>query len=105
MHEDLMLVKACLRDIGHPVFTDNYYLALPWMLPSNQHFVVHMNYHFDRAMGKIKERGGIGGLIDQKYFATIILNKNGKYVDGSNLDHYQARSQLCHDKAIYDRIE
>ncbi|MDA1089166.1 MAG: hypothetical protein O3A85_02470 [Proteobacteria bacterium] len=103
-HESLVAAKPCLKYLREPFFIANPYLALPWITPSKQPFVMHLNYPFDRAAGIKMEGGGVGGLIDQGYFATLALDKgrNGHF-DGSNLKRYRSRPEVCAGLIIYDR--
>lgn len=105
-HEHLTAVRACLKDVPRPVYVEDPNSALPWMLPATQHFVVHMNYFSDRAAGIEKESGGIGGLIDKGFFATLALGEGraGGF-DGSDLKLYKKRSEPCGGFDIYARIE
>ena len=105
-HDNLMAMKSCLTDISQPVYVENPYLALPWMVPTDQPFVTHFNYYTDRVAGIEKEGGGIGGLMDRGYFATIVLSSNatGRF-DGSDLSRYRPRPTACPDVVIYDRID
>ena len=104
-HDNLMEMKACLKDIVQPVYVENPYLALPWVVPAEQPFVTPFNYHTDRAAGVEKEGGGIGGLIDRGFFATLALNEGRKgRFDGSDLKRYRSRAQTCPGLLIYDRV-
>jgi hypothetical protein len=48
------------------------------------------------------EGGGIGGLIDNGYFASIAIA--GNTFDGSNLQQYRNRNEKCGAYTIFDRI-
>ncbi len=103
MHTSLSAARACLaeKNLAQPVFIGHPYLSLPWMVPAKAHFVVQTNYRWDRARGVEMEGGGIGGLIDKGYFATIVLS--GDSVDGSDLRLYRRRGEPCGDFKIYGR--
>ena len=74
------------------------------MTSAKQPFVLHLNYPFDLAAGIEMEGGGIGGLIDQGYFATLALDKGRKgHFDGSELKRYRSRPGDCAGLIIYDR--
>ena len=103
-HADVTAVRDCLVDkkLPQPQFISDQYLSLPWMVPGQHHFVVQTNYRWDKPGGIKMEGGGIGGLIDKGYFATIVLG--GKTFDGSNLRRYRKREEKCGAFAIFDRI-
>ena len=48
------------------------------------------------------EGGGIGGLIDQGYFATIVIP--GDTFDGSDLRRYRLRDDKCGTFNIFERM-
>ncbi len=102
-HQNLMAAKSCLTNLREPFFLSVRYLALPWMTPAKIPFVVHANYIPDRAAGVKIERDGIGGLIDQGYFATLAIGKESNGFDGSGLELYRPRSEPCGGLIIYDR--
>jgi hypothetical protein len=103
-HEALVAAKQCLVGLKEPFFISNPYLALPWITPAKQPFVMHMNYSFDSGPRDEMEGGGIGVLMDNGYFATIVLSKAlKKGYDGSNISRYQPRLGNCEDLIIYDR--
>lgn len=104
MHDSLAGLRNCLmaKNLAMPVFIAHPYLSLPWMIPAEQHFVVQTNYRWDRQRGIKMEGGGIGGLIDQGYFATIVVP--GAPYDGSPLQRYRPRGEACGNLNIYDRV-
>ena len=107
MHDGMMAATECLNRQGLPesLFISNPYLSLPWMIPARQHFVLHYNYPLDRASGVAMEGGGVGGLIDDGYFATLVLSAGTKSHDGSGLQRYRPRPQACQGMVIYDRMD
>ncbi|NQV83958.1 MAG: hypothetical protein HQ494_09075 [Rhodospirillales bacterium] len=106
MHDSMTAAAGCLnqQSLSDSLFISNPYLSLPWMVPARQHFVIHYNYPMDRASGVSMEGGGVGGLIDDGYFATLILpaGLKGSY-DGAQLSRYRLRPQTCPGLLIYDR--
>jgi hypothetical protein len=103
-HERNYQTSKCLanKDMRQPIFIASQYLSLPWMVPAEQHFVIQTNYRWDKPRGIKMEGGGIGGLIDKGYFASIAMI--GNTYDGSNLQHYRKRNEKCGAYAIFDRI-
>jgi len=97
-------MQLCLiaKDLRQPMFVADQYLSLPWMIPAKEHFVVQTNYRFDKPLGIAMEGGGIGGLIDKGYFASIAIVGNN--FDGSNLRQYRNRNEKCGAFTIFDRI-
>ena len=99
------VLPPSLVNLREPFFVSNPYLALPWITPAKQPFVLHLNYPFDRAAGIKMESGGIGGLIDRGYFATLALDKGRKgRFDGSNLKRYRSRPGVCAGLILFDRV-
>lgn len=103
-HAENSAVRDCLagKNLRQPLFISNQYLSLPWMVPAERHFVVQTNYRWDKPGGIKMEGGGVGGLIDTGYFATIALNS--KTYDGSDLGRYRERPEKCGAYSIFDRI-
>jgi len=102
-HVSMSLVSKCLieKNLPGPIFIASPYLSLPWMLPAEQHFVVQTNYRWDKPGGIKMEGGGIGGLMDRGYFATIAIT--GETFDGSDLRRYRLRDDKCGSYGIFDR--
>ena len=103
-HVSMSSVSKCLieKNLPDPVFIASPYLSLPWMVPAEQHFVVQTNYLWDKPGGVEMEGGGIGGLIDQGYFATIVIP--GDTFDGSDLRRYRLRDDKCGTFKIFERM-
>jgi hypothetical protein len=103
-HEFYNQAQNCLvsKNLRQPIFISNQYLSLPWMVPAEQHFVIQTNYGWDKPAGVEMEGGGIGGLIDNGYFASIAIA--GNTFDGSNLQQYRNRNEKCGAYTIFDRI-
>jgi hypothetical protein len=103
-HTAVSQVRDCLveKKLSQPLFISDQYLSLPWMVPAEQHFVVQTNYRWDKPGGIEMEGGGIGGLIDKGYFATIVLG--GNTYDGSDLKRYRKLKEKCGAFSIFNRI-
>ena len=97
-HSSISSRALCLRKLNlpQPAFVAHPYISLPWMYPADQHFVVQTSYYWDRTAGIKMEGGGLGGLIDKGYFASLalVVNKHGQF-DGSDLSRYQKVPSNC----------
>ena len=75
-----------------PVLVDERFDNLPWIQRKPPHFVYSFAYWFDRMAGKTFASGGLGGLIRQHYFKTIVLRNEPRTqtsCDGASLDGYE----------------
>ena len=77
-------------------------MSLPWMYPADQHFVLQTSYYWDRTAGIKMEGGGLGGLMDKGYFASLALNlnKQGQF-DRSDLSRYHNVQSSCNFSIFY----
>ena len=103
-HQTLMQAEKCLKDLPTPIYIANPYLALPWHIPSPEPFVTYYNYPTDRAAGLEMEAGGIGGLIEQGYFKTLVLPVDIDSFDGGALTLYVKQRQ-CEGYDVYKRTD
>lgn len=103
-HERIAAARDCLQELPRPVYVYNPYMALPWITPAAQPFVVYNAYRKDRATGVEMEAGGIGGLIARGYFGAVVIppRDNGMF-DGAALDAYELRPEACAGFAVYVR--
>ena len=96
--------RSCVAALPSPYFSSNPYLSLPWMHAEGPHFIPAYQYGMERAKGRAFERGGIGGLIAEGYFASIVLSAGSEpVVDGAVLDGYERQRQSCSGLDIYLR--
>jgi hypothetical protein len=103
-HDNHVAEARCLRGIAGPVFTFDPYLALPWMTAAEPRFLLLHSYSRDRAAGRWFERDGVGGLIREGYFASIVLGKGmAPAYDGARLDRYVLTTADCAGLDIYRR--
>lgn len=104
-HDFHVKAKECLDPLPRPLFIPNHYLSLPWMSPGNPSFVLAYGYHFGTKMGwaSKRERGGIGGLIQEKYFAALVFPSNfdGLQFDGVSLDGYERVDDTCAEHDVF----
>ncbi|NQU60689.1 MAG: hypothetical protein HQ512_06135 [Rhodospirillales bacterium] len=105
-HEFYSTIKNCAAKLPKPVFVDNAYLSLPWMSPGEHHFVVSYSYPMDRGLGLPFEKGGIGGMIREGYFSSLLLHEKNKGVyDGATLDGYKKQAAPCRSFVPYIRVK
>jgi hypothetical protein len=91
------------RHEAEPRYAHTVYLNLPWLNPDSPSLVLAYNYRTDRAAGRPFEAGGIGGLIEQGYFRSLLLPAGTRDTyDGASLRLYQ-RGDLLHDLVVYRR--
>ena len=95
-HRHLMDNKACLDTLPSPLFVADIYLSLPWMTPGSPSFVLGYGYERLREAGRPMERGGVGGLIDEGFFAALALPPGtaGAF-DASPLGRYAPAATSC----------
>ncbi len=103
-HDRHLTIKACLDRMPDPLFTTSAYNLLPWMHQAPQHFILTYYYFRDRKAGRKFERDGIGGLISEGYFASLLLGRSitEKY-DGGSLARYRRRPGLCANQVVWLR--
>lgn len=87
-----------------PRFSADLRLNLPWLSQASPPLVLAFNYPFDRARARSFEENGVGGLIERRYFAALLLPA---YVrdsfDGANLTGY-VRVEEVAGMALYRRV-
>ena len=96
--------RDCLRGLPGPMYSVNPFLALPWVAGHQEGFVVAYDYPTFRQTGRPFERGGIGGLVSEGYFATLALWPAQTMVDGAMLARYTPVTPDCAGLAIYGRL-
>lgn len=95
-HDHLMGNKACLDTLARPLYVADLYLSLPWMTPGTPSFVLGYGYETLRAAGRTMERGGVGGLVEEGYFAALALPPpTTNTFDGARLDGYRPAPTGC----------
>ena len=99
-----MANKACLDSLERPVYVGDRYLSLPWMTPGTTSFVLGYGYETLRTFGQNMEKGGVGGLIEDKYFATLALPlQTTESFDGARLIGYLPAGVNCPSFKIFSR--
>lgn len=101
-HANNVAFKQCLHHFPQPIFVMNSYGALPWMNPSPISFVLAYNYWQDRSDNRPFEHNGIGGLIQQGYFQTLILPSTySTSFDGATLSNYEYQTKDCAGYSVF----
>lgn len=104
MHDTHAAAKACMDAQPRPLYIRNHYLSLPWLNPDSPAFVLAYHYFEDREDGRTFERGGIGGLIRDGYFASMLLPEDTTdQFDGASLEGYERVPGGCPIYALYLR--
>ncbi len=95
---------AMWKDQPSPRFSSDLSLNMPQPGDTSPAFVLGFNYQADRARGRPFEANGIGGLIEQGYFASLLLpaDTRGRY-DGGSLERY-VRNEEVAGLALYRRL-
>ena len=88
-HEHMLAGQECLKDLPKPTYASDMYLSLPWMNSGSPAIILAFGYWQDRKRGAEFERGGVGGLIDEGYFASLFVPPGQDMVDGTMLDRYK----------------
>lgn len=104
-HTSLMQKKACIDDLPRPLFVHDSYLSLPWMTPGNEPYVLSYAYDRDRAQGKQFQHGGIGGLVEKRHFAAIVMRRGSPLdkLDGTALNGYSIEAKTCGGLPVFMR--
>lgn len=66
-------LRKNLEQLPGPIFVNERACNLPWVQPKAPHVVYSFTYILDKSAGDRFEAGGIGGLIEQGYFETIVV--------------------------------
>lgn len=94
--------RPCVADLPAPMFALDNYLSLPWMHAGGPHFIMAYQYRVERINGQAFEGGGIGGLIQQKYFRSIVYPTGFRGpLEGVPLDGYRLARENCAGLDIY----
>lgn len=97
-------LKQCISELPKPIFISNHYAALPWMGGSQPSFVLAYNYWTDRRIqANIDfQHDGIGGLVQQGYFNSLILPLESSHFDRGSLVGYTLQKS-CAGYHIYQK--
>ena len=88
-----------------PRFSSDRRLALPWLNPGEPVFFPAYNYPADRSRLRSFQGDGLGGLIREGYFSSLLLPEDtqDKY-DGNRLSDHYVRASSVAGLAVYLRI-
>lgn len=101
MHDRVVMMQSCLATLPQPIFVNDMNLSLPWITPSDQHFLLSFYYHVDRSGGREFEADGIGGLIKAGYFESLVFEGPLDAFDGASLDRYNLQPTSCGGWSVY----
>lgn len=106
-HRNWTDMKACINILPKPIFVQDTYLSLPWMVESAEPFVLAHTYTRARELDVPHEKGGIGGRIEAGEFKTLALLTDQANVgyDGARLDGYKLQPGHCGNLYIWSRVE
>ncbi len=77
------------RDQPEPRFSLDRRLNQPWLNPHSPPLVLAFNYDYHLRDGTKLEAGGVGGLIESGYFASLLLPDHANVAAlGGKLDRY-----------------
>ncbi len=86
-----------------PRFSSLTSLNLPWLNVGSPSLVIAFNYGLERSAGRSLEHGGLGGLIADGYFRSLLLpSDTGEEYDGASLRRYR-RGTTSHGLAVFHR--
>lgn len=77
VNDQIVLLKRHLEELPAPVFVTDRACNLPWIQGKAPHFVYSYMYPLDKKAGANFAQGGIGGLIEQGYFETVVVLERG----------------------------
>ena len=75
-------------------------LSLEWRNPAEHHFVLGYNYLLDRQVWLAFVRGSINGLIQEGYFAALLLKQQNGWLDSAD---FKRLSKPCGEFIVYIR--
>jgi hypothetical protein len=104
-HDGLLQMNREIGPLPEPSYLANPYLELPWIRSKTPNFVLHCSYFWDRVANVPMERNGVGGLIAEGYFASLVLPGIMESYDGGRLDKYQPLPEPKGGFTIYLRKE
>ena len=104
------LVKRCIDRLPAPVFSEIDSGNLPTINPGPEYFVLSYSHQWDKTGGRAFERGGIPGLLRDKYFGSVVLIKAPKsptFLDRRNLRGYKLREGIeeCRPYIVFVKRE
>ena len=106
-HPKWVDMSRCINKFDKPIFVQDTYLSLPWMVESAEPFVLSYTYDRARAAGLAHEKSGIGGRIEAGEFRTLALVTDDTETgyDGAKLNNYRLRPEQCGDLFIWSRVD
>jgi hypothetical protein len=100
---ELAAVWSVWQRQPEPRFASCTNLNLPWLNTDSPPLVIAFNYGLDRAAGRALEHDGVGGLIANGYFRSLLLPADtGTEYDGGSLRLY-SRGETVANVSVYHR--
>lgn len=104
-HDIFTAQRQCLEQLTPPYYVKDDYLSLPWMAKGNPPIALSYSYYDERRVGNAFQHGGLGGLIEQGFFTTLVFvgEKLPEELDGAKLTGYIPRQGACAGMLFMDR--
>jgi hypothetical protein len=74
-------IKQCVKHLKMPIYVNSGYGSLPWINLGSPSFVLAATYFYKDKYGDNFENNGIEGLINQKYFHSILIPNGNQQLD------------------------
>ena len=105
-------VAARLQSAAGPALVIGPPYNLPWIQPFPPHFVLAFTYEQERERGGQFERGGIGGLLAEGYFQTVLAPlaatagaDGGPVIDGTPIGPRYGMRDTVAGFGVYVRVD
>jgi len=104
-HRQNLATKRCVDPLPRPIFVNNPFMALPWLTPAGEHFILSYVYDKERRLGRAFGGGGLGGYVGRGHFRTIVLggDRVPERLDGASLAGYRTADVRCPGLTILQR--
>lgn len=104
-HDIFSAQRQCLEGLTPPYYVKDDYLSLPWMAKGNPPIALSYSYYDERRVGNPFQHGGMGGLIEQGFFTTLVFvaQTPPEELDGAKLTGYIPRQGACAGMLFMDR--
>lgn len=104
-HDIFTAQRQCLEPLTPPYYVKDDYLSLPWMAKGNPPIALSYSYYDERRVGNAFQHGGLGGLIEQGFFTTLVFVAQTlpEELDGAKLTGYIPRPGACAGMLFMDR--
>ena len=93
-HQQILALSQCTATLSKPFFSQTVYLNLPWM-QRGEPFIPGYTYWAEKNRRERYEKGGIEGLINEGYFASLLLEKSRKTEIRASFEKYTEQPSSC----------